>query len=305
MQNHNTVERVHAMKKLLLMINPAAGRQTGKSSAYEIIDRCDAAGYDVEVHPTRSFERTRSLIKERGEEFSAVFCCGGDGTLNQVVSGLMELDNPPPLGYIPAGSTNDFASTLGIPREPAAACERALSGAPQGFDVGRFNSRYFTYVAAFGAFTEVSYQTSQALKNVLGHAAYILEGLRRVTEIRPQHVRISYDGGIAEGDYIFGAVSNSTTVAGLLRINEEKVSLSDGQFEVMLIKNPHDVAQLNGVVQNLLSQQYDDRYVSFFHTRRAIIDTDEGMTWTLDGEDGGMQTHVEIENLHCAVQLLR
>jgi len=292
------------MKKLLLLINPAAGRQGGKSIAFDLIDRCDAAGYDVEVHPTRGPGRTAAFVRERAGEFDRVFCCGGDGTLNEVVTGLMGCEGRPPLGYIPAGTTNDFASTLGIPRESAAACDRALAGEPFRFDVGRFNERYFTYVAAFGAFTEVSYQTPQPLKNALGHAAYVLEGVRRLGELHPQHVRIAYDGGMLEGDYIFGAVSNSTSVAGMLRLDEERVNLSDGKFEVMLIRNPYDIGQLSGIVANLLARQYDEQFVHFFHTTRAVIDTPDGLTWTLDGEDGGRQTHVEIENCHRALELL-
>jgi YegS/Rv2252/BmrU family lipid kinase len=292
------------MKKLLLLVNPFAGRQTGRNAVFDLVDRCDAAGYQVEVHPTRGREDTVRLLSARAGEFDLVLCCGGDGTLNETVSGLMGSAVRPPLGYIPAGTTNDFASTLGIPREPAAACERALYGKAFAFDVGRFNEKFFTYIAAFGAFTEVSYQTPQTMKNTLGHAAYLLEGIRRLPEIRPQRVHITYDGGELEDDYIFGAVSNSTSVAGVLRLSEEKVSLSDGKFEVMLIKNPHDIVALNGIIANLLTQNYDDRYVSFFHTTRAVIDTPDGMTWTLDGESGGNQTHVEIENCHCAVQLM-
>ncbi len=292
------------MKKLLLLINPSAGRQAGKNALYDLVDRCDGAGYLVEVHPTRSRSAAAKLLKERAGEFDVVLCCGGDGTLNETVTGLMSCEKKPLLAYVPAGTTNDFAATLGIARDPAAACADALAGHPFAFDVGRFNDRYFTYVAAFGAFTEVSYQTPQTLKNALGHTAYILEGIRRLPEIRPRRVRIEYDGGVLTGDYIFGAVSNSTSVAGVLRLKEEKVSLSDGKFEVMLIRNPHDIVQLNGIITNLLTQNYDDQYVSFFHTTRAVIESPEGMTWTLDGEDGGLQTRVEIENCHQALRLL-
>lgn len=291
------------MKKLLMIVNPCAGRQGAKSAVFNLIDRCDEAGYDVEVHPTRGHNTASELVKKRGEEFDLILCCGGDGTLNETVTGLMQCEKRPCLGYIPMGTTNDFATTLGIPKYPTEAVERVLSGKDYPFDVGRFNDRFFTYIAAFGAFTEVSYQTPQSLKNSLGHAAYLLEGARRLPEIKPMRVRIEHDGGVAEDDYIFGSISNSTSVAGLIRLKEDRVCLQDGKFELMLIKNPHDITKLTTIATNLIKQEFDDEYVRFIHTSRAVIDTPSGMTWTLDGEDGGLQTHVEIENCHLAITL--
>ena len=292
------------MKKLLLLVNPFAGRQAGKAAAFDLADLCDASGYCVEIHPTRGREETCRLLAERAGEFDLVLCCGGDGTLNETVSGLMCCEKRPPLAYVPAGTTNDFASTLGIPRDWNAACAAALAGTPFAFDVGRFNERYFTYIAAFGAFTEVSYQTPQTLKNALGHTAYILEGLRRLPEIRPRRVRITFDGGTLEDDYIFGAVSNSTSVAGMLRLDKETVSLNDGKFEIVLVKNPHDIVELNGIITSLLAKNYENKNIRLFHTTHAVIESADGMAWTLDGEDGGVQTRAEIENCHQAIELL-
>ena len=285
------------MKKLLMIVNPYAGRQAAQSSLFSVIERCDAAGYNVEVHPTRGRAAVIDLVKTRANEFDLIVCCGGDGTLNEVVTGLMATETRPPLGYIPMGTTNDFATTLGIPKMPVEAAERMLKGGDYPFDVGVFNDRYFTYVAAFGAFTEVSYQTPQPLKNVLGHAAYLLEGAKRIPDIKPQRVRIEHDNGVLEDDYIFGSISNSTSVAGLIKLKGNKVSLQDGKFELMLIKNPHDITKLTNIVTSLITQDFDeksDKYVKFIHTSKAIIDTPYGMTWTTDGEDGGRQTHVEI-----------
>jgi len=291
------------MKKLLMIVNPFAGRQLAKSTIFSVIDRCDGAGYNVEVHPTRGRAAVVDLIKTRAHEFDLIICCGGDGTLNEVVTGLMACENRPRLGYIPMGTTNDFATTLNIPKTPVEAIERVLSGRDYAFDVGRFNDRYFTYVAAFGAFTEVSYQTPQPLKNVLGHAAYLFEGARRIPEIKPQRVRIEHDGGIDEDDYIFGSISNSTSVAGLIKLKGNRVSLQDGKFELMLIKNPHDITKLTNIATNLITQDFDDKYVKFIHTSKVVIDTPYGMTWTTDGEDGGRQTHVEIDICPLAITL--
>ena len=260
------------MKKLLMIVNPFAGRQLAKSTIFSVIDCCDAAGYDVEVHPTRGRQAVIELVRKRANEFDLVLCCGGDGTLNEVVTGLMACEKRPHLGYIPMGTTNDFATTLNIPKMPLEAVKRVLKGRDYAFDVGRFNDRYFTYVAAFGAFTEVSYQTPQSLKNVLGHAAYLLEGAKRIPDIKPQRVRIEYDGGILEDDYIFGSISNSTSVAGLIKLKGNRVSLQDGKFELMLIKNPHDITKLTNIASNLITQDFDDKYVKFIHTSKVVIE---------------------------------
>lgn len=285
------------MKKLLLLINPSAGRMTGKHVVFDLVDRADFAGYCVEVKPTRDAENIKKYLVKYGEDFDLIICCGGDGTLNATISGLMRLKKKPNLGYIPAGSTNDFAKTLNLSKDPVVAIYNILKGKKYKIDVGSFNDSYFTYIAAFGAFTEISYQTPQNLKNAIGHAAYILNGIKALPDIRPQRVKIICDAGTFEDDYLYGSISNSTSVAGLVKLDEKKVDLSDGKFELMLIKNPHDILQLGQIIDDLLSQKYASPFVKFVSIKEAIIETPDGVAWTLDGEDGQVQTRVKIRVL--------
>ncbi|MEG1774262.1 MAG: YegS/Rv2252/BmrU family lipid kinase, partial [Oscillospiraceae bacterium] len=218
------------MKKMMLVINPFAGRQQAKGFLTELICLFYQGGYEVTVFPTQSREQTLETVAQRACGYELLTCIGGDGTLNEVISGLMRVPaaQRPPLGYIPAGTTNDLAASLGIPRDAIEAGRAILSDTPLWYDIGGFNDRYFAYVAAFGAFTEVSYQTPQPLKNSLGYLAYVLEGMRRLTELHPYRLRVRVNGQDLTDSYVFGAVTNSTSIAGLFRLREEEVVLSDG-----------------------------------------------------------------------------
>lgn len=293
------------MKKLLLLINPSAGRMTGRHIVFDLVDRADFAGYSVEVRPTRDIDNTKKYLYRNGKNFDLIVCCGGDGTLNATVSGLMRLKEKPNLGYIPSGSTNDFAKTLNLSKDPVTALDSILKGKKYKIDIGSFNDSYFTYIAAFGAFTEISYQTPQNLKNAIGHAAYILNGIKSLPDIKPQRVKITCDAGTFEDDYLYGSISNSTSVAGLVKLDKSKVNLSDGKFELMLIKNPHDILQLGQIIDDLLSQRYVSPFVKFVSIKEALIETPGGVAWTLDGEDGQVQTRVKISNNHKAITLVK
>ena len=239
-----------------------------------------------------------------GAGHDLVVAAGGDGTLNEVISGLMRLDAPPPLGYLPQGTTNDFASSLQIPRTPASAAKNIVQNRMRELDIGRWNERSFIYVASFGAFTRSSYAASQAAKNALGHFAYILEGMKDLNTLRPYHIRLTADGEVLDGDYLFGAVCNSTSIGGLMKLDPERVVLDDGKFEMLLVPSPKTAADLQNLVLALLNQQYDSQGLVFRHVSSLRLETEEELPWSLDGEYAPSVPVVDIVNRQRALRML-
>ncbi|MCI6771478.1 MAG: YegS/Rv2252/BmrU family lipid kinase, partial [Oscillospiraceae bacterium] len=243
-----------------------------------------------------------NIVRKNYDDKQLVVCCGGDGTLNETINGVMDMPNRLPIGYIPTGSTNDLATTLGIPTDINKATDLIMSGHTNSYDLGLFNNRYFSYVASFGAFTKSSYATSQKMKNRLGHMAYILNGLGELKNIRAVHMKIEYDGGVLEDDFMFGAVSNSTSVAGLFRFKPEDVKLNDGIFELLLVKKI-SLASVPIALGKIRAQQYDGKQIIFLRTSKVKITSDESVAWTLDGEYGGAHKTVMIHVLEKAVEI--
>jgi len=292
-------------KNLMFIINPVAGKGGFRSGLNETLETFYNGGYIPTVYFTAGKGDATRLAKERGADYDLVVCAGGDGTLSEVVSGLVTLDTPPPLGYIPIGSTNDVATTLNLPRNPLKAAQNIISGKPVPLDVGKFgNDAYFTYIAAFGAFTDVSYETPQETKQVLGHLAYILEGMSRLKNLTHHKCTVEYDGGVIHEDLIFGAVTNSTSVAGLLRLDGSVVHLGDGMFEVILIRNPKSMLDINGIISDILAKNYQGEKFTLFHSQKVRFIFDEPVAWTRDGESGGRHKEVCLENLHTAIKIL-
>ena len=290
-------------KKLLMIVNPTAGRNKPRGPLFDAAAELCDAGYLLSIHTTTSPDDAAQTAAARGGDYDAVVAVGGDGTLNQVVSGLMTLECPPLLGYIPQGSTNDFAASLHLPLDPVSAVEQIVQDPPrQQLDIGRWNQRYFVYVASFGAFARSSYAAPQAAKNALGHFAYILEGMKDLNSLRPYQVKITADGECLDGEYLFGAVCNSTSIGGLMKLNPERVVLDDGKFELLLIPNPRTPADLQNLVFALLNQQYDR--LIFRHVSSVRLETEEELPWSLDGEFAASAPAVEIENLQRALTLL-
>ena len=293
-------------KSLMFLVNPAAGRSTSPAALGAVIEAFCTAGY----HPTVFYtnRQTTLLARENGADYGTLVCLGGDGTLSETISGLMDIpeEDRPMLGYIPMGTANDVANTLNLPlRKPMAAAQDVLNGRPLSYDVGVMNwTDYFTYVAAFGAFTEVSYATDQELKNALGKAAYILNGLSMLPKLKSYHTRVEYEGGVLEDDFIFGAVSNSTSVAGMIKLDKRVVALSDGKFELVLVRTPKSVSELNGIVNGLLNQNYSGAAMRILQTSHVKFFFEEAVPWTRDGENGGSHTYCEIHNLPHAVKLI-
>jgi len=284
-------------KKLLLIANPRAGKTRSRAPFYDAISVFCQAGYLVNLqHTTARGDATR--LAEQAERYDLVVCCGGDGTLNETVCGLLHLKNPPPLGYIPCGSTNDFATSLRIPRQPEEAALHILEHSGRLLDVGTMNNRYFIYVASFGAFTSASYTADQRTKNELGHFAYILEGMRSMSSLRPYQVKLRADDEVFEGRFLFGAVTNATSIGGLMHLGEDKVIVDDGKFEMLLVPEPKSAQALQNLVMALLRQEYDGGGLILRHVSHIILETEELLPWSLDGEFDPGSNHVEIHNRH-------
>lgn len=283
---------------LLFIVNPRAGRTRSTAPLFDAVAHFCASGYLVDLRLTQAREDATRLARELGGKFDAVVCCGGDGTLNETVTGLMDLPSPPPLGYIPAGSTNDFAASLHLPDQPLEAARVITASGGRPLDVGSFNGRPFIYVASFGAFTRASYSAPQNMKNDLGHLAYILEGVKDLSTLRPYRASVATEEECFDGEFLFGAVTNATSVGGLVKLKEDQVCLDDGLFELLLIPNPKSIADLQGLARSLLLQDFTGGGVIFRHVHTLTVQTPEDLPWALDGEfdPGGAQ--VEIHSLH-------
>jgi len=285
------------MKKLLFVVNGHSGKGQIKNKLLDIIDIMIKEGYHVQVHTTQEREDATKVVREQAKYYDLVVCSGGDGTLDEAVTGMMQSEVRTPLGYIPAGSTNDFANSLEIPKDMIQAAKTAVLGVPFSCDVGEFNGDYFIYVAAFGIFTDVSYATSQELKNALGHVAYILEGAKRLHTIKSYHMRVEYDGNEIEGDFLLGMITNSTSVGGFKNMTGKDVKLDDGMFEVTLIHKPKNIIELNTIIASLTNLKDETDLIDSFRADSVKFYSEEEIPWTLDGEFGDHK-EVQIKD-HC------
>ena len=297
------------MKKLLFVYNPRAGKEMLKSRLSDVLDIFVKAGYEVTVHPTQAYRDAYYQIKEyEVDKYDLIACSGGDGTIDEVATGMMKRremgKDVVPVGYIPAGTTNDFAKSLHIPRKPLAAADNAVKGVPFPCDIGKFNDSVFVYIAAFGIFTDVSYETDQAVKNVLGHMVYILEGAKRIFNIPSYKIKVEHDGEVIEDEFIFGMVTNSRSVGGFSNMVGKNIVFDDGLFEVTLIKTPKNPIALQEIIAALLIEQVDTKHMYTFKTKKITFDSVEEIPWTLDGEFGGEQDYVEIENVQKAMEIM-
>lgn len=292
------------MRKLLLIINPVAGRNQAQADLFKMVRVFAEHDCEVTVYPTRGPQDcTRKVLADAGR-FDLVVCCGGDGTLNEMVSGMMQREDHVPMGYIPLGSTNDFAASLHLPSHVEEAALRCVEGTAFHMDVGSLNDRYFNYIAAFGAFTEASYATPQQIKNALGHLAYILEGVKSLGRLQPIHVRITADGEAFEEDYLFGAVTNTVSLGGVLRLDPSRVLLDDGMYELLLVKNPQNPAEAQAMLSALMLQNYDGPLVRMLRASDILFESNHEISWTIDGEFGGSFSTTHILNNKNAVTLM-
>lgn len=291
-------------KKMLFVVNPKAGKAQIKNRIMQILDLFAKAGYEVTVHVTQNREDAMRRIRDREEEYDLLVCSGGDGTLNEVVSGMVKSGNALPIGYIPAGSTNDFANSLRIPKNMLKAAQVVVEGERFACDIGSFNRDIFVYVAAFGIFTDVSYGTDQEIKNLLGHTAYILQGVKSLAAIQAYPMRVMYDDNVIEGDFLYGMITNSVSVGGFKGITGKNVALNDGELEVTLIRQPSNLAELTSIAGALTDRNAENEFIYRFKTSRLQIEADDPVAWTLDGEFGGSHKEVLIEDHKEAITIL-
>lgn len=292
------------MKKMLFVMNPYAGQRRANRYLADILSIFNRAGYRVESYMTGARGEATDIVRQYAPEMDLVACCGGDGTFNETVNGLLHSEVNIPVGYIPAGSTNDFAASLGLPANILQAAETVVTGEPSTLDVGKFGDRYFSYVASFGAFTRTSYATPQNVKNALGHAAYILGGISELSQLRTEHVKLQLDDEIVEDDFLFGAVSNSTSVGGVLSLDPKQVDLRDGKFEVLLLRSPRELGELSECIRAVQTAEYNCKMLTFTPASRITIWANAGMPWTLDGEMEPGHEEVTIENIHCGLKVM-
>ncbi|MBO5371716.1 MAG: YegS/Rv2252/BmrU family lipid kinase [Lachnospiraceae bacterium] len=292
------------MKKLLFVFNPHAGKAQIKNKLLQIVDIMVKADYEVTIYPTQEKEDALNIVKNRAKKYDLIVCSGGDGTLDEAVSGMMLSEKKVPLGYIPAGSTNDFANSLKIPKDMIKAAKIAVAGRKFACDVGRFNEKSFIYVAAFGIFTEVSYKTSQEWKNILGHAAYILEGVKSLQDITAYHMRVEYDNTVIEDEFIYGMITNSNSVGGFKNMTGKNVLLDDGKFEVTLIRKPKNIVELNEILASLTKLIDNTDLIYSFKSDQIAFLSEEEVSWTLDGEFGGSLQEVNIRNLQQSLEIM-
>lgn len=293
------------LKKLLFVMNPYAGTRHAVKNVADIIAIFNRADYDVLAYMTASQGDATRIVYEKAGEVDLVVCAGGDGTFNETISGILESGADIPVGYIPCGSTNDFANSLKLPTNVLQAAKAIVSGKPITYDVGLFGNRYFSYVASFGAFTKASYATPQNMKNTLGHMAYILGGISELSQIRKEHICIELDDQTIEDDFIFGAVSNSTSMAGILTLDPRQVDMRDGKFELLLVRAPKNLVEIGECIQALQTQKYNCSMMTFLSTQNLTVYAKPEMPWTLDGERADGCERVEIRNLHHAIRLMK
>ncbi len=294
-------------KKLLLVYNPVSGKAQIKTYLADIIDIYSEKDYSVTLHPTKCKNDGYEYIKQHACEYDVISVCGGDGMLNEAVSALMHISakQRPAIAYLPAGSTNDFAGTIGLPLDIRQSAKMVVDGTPFFCDAGKMNDNYFAYVAAFGAFTSVSYDTSQDFKNVFGHLAYVIEGIRQLPTIKPLHMRISFDDVVIEDDFILGMVTNSLQVGGIKHGMGTAISLNDGLFEVFLLKKPQNPIGYQNILTSFLTQSLDKTEdIISFKASDIVFESDSPVPWTLDGEFGGETSEVHINNLQRAFAVI-
>ena len=292
------------MKHMLFIMNPCAGTKKANRYYMQIVELFNRSGYQVTAYITAGRGDAAKVAEELASGMDAVVCCGGDGTFNETLSGVMAAGGNIPIGYIPAGSTNDFATSLELPSGIIRCAKNIVEGEPTPYDVGLFNDRYFSYVASFGAFTKASYATSQNVKNALGHTAYLLGGISELSQIRKIKAGFVMDGEIVEDEFLFGAVCNSTSVAGLLTLDKSVVDMRDGKFEVLLVRAPKNLSEINECIKAIQNKTYDCKMLTFRSASEIEVTMEEPVDWTLDGEYQPGLSKIRLKNCHLALKLL-
>ena len=285
-------------------MNPCAGTKKANKYLTDILVLFGKKGYNSTVYLTEGSGDAEKCAKQNAANYNLIVAIGGDGTFNEVVSGVIKSGTDVEIGYIPAGSTNDFANSLKLSKNILKAAEDIMNGTAKQIDIGSFNGRNFSYVASFGAFTEVSYKTPQNAKNTLGYLAYALEGMKDIAHLKSKKIRFVADGKVIEDDFVFGAICNSTSVGGVINLDPKMVDLSDGMFELLLIRLPKDLLELNEIVIALTSRKYKTKMITFISAKNITVETKEQIDWTLDGEYALGDKTIKVENLNKAIKFI-
>lgn len=301
---------MHDRKKLLFIMNPKAGLMQAPKYMADIIDRFSGAGYLTQVLMTKAGGDSKNFAAEYGGEADVVVVSGGDGTLNGVIDGLISGGHKTPIGYIPAGSTNDFANSIGLPKSIMECVDVVINGKPQAVDIGSFNGRYFSYVASFGAFTSTTYTVPQNIKNIMGHSAYVMAGVKELAHIKPIHARVTLEKGtpyeqVHEGDYVLGGVCNSRSIGGIVNLQKLDVDMNDGLMEVILIRMPKDLIELSDITSSILGGSFKSHQIEKYSVHKVTFELDENVHWTLDGEYEKGSGVCEIDTLESAISLIK
>ncbi len=291
-------------KELLIIMNPCSGTKKANKYLTDILVLFGKNEYNNTVYMTEKSGDGKEYAKQNAKNFDLIVAIGGDGTFNEVVAGVLKSGADVEIGYIPAGSTNDFANSLKLSKNILKAAGDIMDGTARQIDIGSFNGRNFSYVASFGAFTEVSYKTPQNVKNTLGHLAYVLEGIKDLANLKSKHLRFVADGVVVEDEFIFGAICNSTSVGGVINLDPKMVDLSDGMFELLLIRLPKDLLELNEIVIALSTKKYKTKMITFLSAKNITIETQENINWTLDGEYAYGEEIIKVENLNKAIKFI-
>lgn len=293
------------MKKMLFVVNPYAGVRKINKYLSDVIGIFNRAEYEVITYMTANRSDATRYVQENAHRVDIVVCAGGDGTFNETVTGVLNSGTDVPVGYIPCGSTNDFAASLKLSTNILQAAKDIVAGMPVSYDVGRFGNRYFSYVASFGVFTRASYATPQSVKNALGHTAYLLEGIQELSQLRSEHIRIELEDRVFEDNYLFGAISNSISVGGILKLDPKQVDMRDGQFELLLVRAPRDLYEVSECIQALQNKKYNCAMITFARANKIRVVGQPTMPWTLDGEQESGHEEVLVENLQHAIRIVK
>ena len=293
------------MKKMLFVVNPYAGVRKINRYLSDVIGIFNRAEYEVITYMTAGRSDATRYVQVNAHQVDIVVCAGGDGTFNETITGVLCSGADVPVGYIPCGSTNDFAASLKLSNNILQAAKDIVMGIPVSYDVGQFGDRYFSYVASFGAFTRASYATPQSVKNALGHTAYLLEGIQELSQLKSERVRIETEDKVFEDNYLFGAISNSISVGGILKLDPKQVDMRDGQFELLLVRAPRDVMEISECIQALQNKTYNCAMITFARANKLRVIADATMPWTLDGERENGHEEVSVVNLRHAIRLIK
>ncbi|MCL1789328.1 MAG: diacylglycerol kinase family lipid kinase [Oscillospiraceae bacterium] len=290
-------------KKLLLIINPNAGKMKANSTLLELVSAFSSKKYEVTVYPTEKKSDAEKKVVKCGKDYDLIVCYGGDGTLSEIVNGIARIDEPPIFSFVPSGTANDFAATVAMPSDISLAVKKIVGGKNHPLDIGKFchknqSCKYFVYVAAFGLFTSVSYTVPQDIKKAFGHLSYVAEGIKQVIDVPSYKMTVEWGDKVIKDEFVVGLVTNTTSVAGMFKLDKSKVKLDDGEFEILLVRNPGNPILLSKIIVDLSAQKFDPNYVIFERVSKVKFRCDESVAWCLDGENGGIHKNITIENLH-------